>query len=273
MMFLLVVAAVLGTEITHWLRDTFLLDQEYQFFKNPNIYFLNIIIVFVAGIPIYQHEVWKDFTKAKIQKQQFELLQLAQLKTQTELAMLRAKVNPHFLYNVHNTIAGLVYTAPEKAEEMVLLLSKFFRFTLNKNSNTYNPVQEEVEIIQTYLQLQQVRFGNRLQTEIQVAEGCANELMPAFMLQPLVENAVKYSVELVPGNGKIQVRIYKANNWLVVEVADAGPDFANPLTYGFGLQSILDKLNLLYPGNYTFKLQNKPQKYVRIKLNPAAAKA
>jgi LytS/YehU family sensor histidine kinase len=273
MMALLVVAAVVGTELTLWLRATFLYNQAYNFLSNSNIYFLNIIIVFVTGIPIYQQEVWKEHTNTKIQKQQFEMLQLEQLKTQSELEMLRAKVNPHFLYNVHNAIAGLIYTAPQQAEQMVLLLSKFFRFTLNKSSNTFNTVQEEIEIIQTYLQLQQIRFGHRLQTSLHIAKDCESERVPSFILQPLVENALEYSVEQVPGEGKIEVRIFKEDNWLVLQVEDAGPDFEEPVTYGFGLKGILDKLNLLYQDNYTFTLHHKPQKYVQIRLKSAAAKA
>ncbi|QMU28805.1 sensor histidine kinase [Adhaeribacter radiodurans] len=266
MMLLLVIAAILGTELAHGLREVVLFHREFHFTNNQNIYFLNIIIVFVTGIPIYQQEVWKEHTQVRIQKQQFELLQLKQLQTQTELEMLRAKINPHFLYNVHNAIAGLIYAAPEQAEQMVLLLSKFFRFTLNKTSNTFHTVQEEVEISQTYLQLQQIRFGERLQTHWAMAPDCPNEQLPSFILQPLVENAVKYSVEQVPGPGKIAVCIYKDHDWLVLQVADEGPDFKEPLPYGFGLQSILDKLNLLYPDQYTFTLHHHPHKYVQIRL-------
>ncbi|PSR56746.1 hypothetical protein AHMF7605_26250 [Adhaeribacter arboris] len=266
MMLLLVLAAILGTELAHWLREVVLFHREFHFTQNQNIYFLNIIIVFVTGIPIYQQEVWKEHTNARIQKQQFELLQLKQLQTQTELEMLRAKINPHFLYNVHNTIAGLIYSAPGQAEQMVLLLSKFFRFTLNKTSNTFHTVQEEVEISQTYLKLQQIRFGERLQTRWDIAQNCTNEQVPSFMLQPLVENAVKYSIEQVPGPGKIDVQVFKDNEWLVLRVADEGPAYKEPLPYGFGLQSILDKLNLLYPDKYTFTLHNHPDKYVQIRL-------
>lgn len=270
MMFLLAGAAVAGTQLMHLIRDTFLFQREFHFFKDANTYFLNIIIVFVTGIPIYQHEVWKEYAQAKMEEQQFELLKLEQLKTQTELEMLRAKVNPHFLYNVHNTIAGLIHTQPDQAEQMVLLLSRFFRYVLNKNQNTFNSVPEEVEIVQTYLQLQQIRFGARMQTRLHIAPDCEQVRVPSFILQPLVENAVKYSIEQVPGTGKIEVQIFKDKGWLVIQVADAGPAFPDPLTYGFGLQGILNKLNLLYPGKYTFVLQNNPEKYVQIKLSLAA---
>ncbi|MDQ4138937.1 MAG: histidine kinase [Bacteroidota bacterium] len=266
MMFLLVGAAIWGTQLTYFIRDVFLFRREFHLFTDVNIYLLNIIIVFVTGIPIYQHEVWKEYAYAKIEAQRFELLKRQQLQTLAELEMLRAKVNPHFLYNVHNTIAGLIYTQPDKAEKMVLLLSRFFRFALNKNQNTFNTVQEEVEIVQTYLQLQQIRFGTRLQTCLHIAPDCEKEKLPSFILQPIVENAVKYSIEQVPGLGKVQVKVFRDSSWLVIKVGDASPAFPDPLTYGFGLQSILNKLNLLYPGKYTFALQNNPEKNVQIKL-------
>ncbi len=226
--------------------------------------------MFVTGIPIYQHEAWKEMAHATIESQQYELLQRQQLQTQAELDMLRAKVNPHFLYNVHNSIVGLIHTRPEQAEQMVLLLSRFFRHALNKNQSNFNTVQEEVEIAQTYLHLQQIRFGARMQTQLLIAPDCEQEPVPSFILQPLIENAVKYSVEQIPGEGKIKVQIFKDPSWLVIQVGDAGPPFTEPLHYGFGLQGILNKLNLLYPNKYTFALQNNPEKYVQIKLSRAS---
>ncbi len=264
MTLLLIVAAVSGTELARFIHDKFVFFQDFQFMGEPSIYLFTIIIVLVIGLPIYQREEWQEDTKAKFEKQQFELLKLEQLKIVSELELLRAKVNPHFLYNVHNTIAGFIHFQPDKAEQMVLLLSKFFRYTLNKNSSTYHILQEEVDIVQTYLQIQQLRFGNRMQAKLNIPKEYLHEMVPSFIIQPLVENAVKHCIEKISSEGIIEINILKEGDNIIIRVADNGPPFGKDLTFGFGLQGIINKLNLLYRDNYKFNYQNTPQKYISL---------
>lgn len=200
MIVILIAAALAGSEIT-LLEQAAVTGSKFRFLSGGGMYILNIIIVLVTGLPIYVSEEWKEIMNVKVLSQQYQLLQLEQQHTVFELELLRAKVNPHFLYNVHNSIAGLITKDPGKAEKMVLLLSRFFRLTLNKSSATFHSVADEIEIIRTYLELQHIRYGNQLHYHINANKALLHLQMPSFLLQPLVENAVKHGIERSAENG------------------------------------------------------------------------
>lgn len=263
MIMLLIAAALTGTEITVMLYGR-IAGTGYQPFSAGSIYILNMLIVMVTAIPIYISEEWKNHANARILQQQYRLLQLEQQQTVFELELLRAKINPHFLYNMHNTIAGLIPEDPAKAEELVLLLSKFFRFTLNKDSTTFHSVRDELDIITTYLHMQQIRYGDRMHYHIETAPGVQHIQLPSFILQPLVENAIKHGIETQAADGFIHVRMHTEEEKLVIVIADSGPGFPAIPGTGMGLQMVMNKLKLLYADNYTLELNNTPDKYVRL---------
>jgi len=265
MIVLLVLAALLGSELTFWLQ-TFITHAAYAPFTGGGVYVLNILVALVAGIPMYVSEEWKNTLNSRILSQQYRLLQMEQQNTLFELELLRAKINPHFLYNVHNTIAGLIPADPEKAEDMVLLLSKFFRFTLNKNSATFHTVADELDIITTYLQMQQIRFDKRMRYTINAAPETQNLQMPSFILQPLVENAVKHGIETSAANGFVDISIALQDDRIMITIADSGAAFPDAPGSGMGLQMVMNKLKLLYADDYTFELNNNPVKYAGISL-------
>jgi two-component system LytT family sensor kinase len=263
MIILLVFAALLGSEITFTLQ-ALLFDKNYQLFSGGNIYILNILVVLVTGIPIYASEEWKTVLNSKMLQQQYRLLKLEQEKTTFELELLRAKINPHFLYNVHNTIAGLISKDPVKAEEMVILLSRFFRFTLNKNSATFHSVKDELAIISTYLDMQKIRYEKRLIYTISVDPTILNLQIPSFILQPLVENAIKHGIEATVAEGTINISIKEEKERLEIAISDTGPDFSDKPDSGMGLQMVINKLKLLFNSNFKLELNNTPEKNVRI---------
>ncbi|MCF0054935.1 histidine kinase [Dyadobacter sp. CY356] len=264
MIILLILAALTGSEMMFFAQSLIWKNEHYQLFSGGNIYFLNILIVLVTGIPIYVSEEWKSLLNSQILSQQYRVLELEQQKTTFELELLRAKVNPHFLYNVHNTIAGLILKDPAKAEKMVLLLSKFFRFTLNKNSATFHAVSDETDIIRTYLDMQKIRFGDRLDYVIEADNTVLPLQIPSFILQPIVENALKHGIEKRKENGVVKVGIKLDGNEMLVTISDSGPEFSAMPGSGMGLQMVRTKLQLLYPGNFTLELNNEPEKHVRI---------
>ncbi|MEO6684371.1 MAG: histidine kinase [Dyadobacter sp.] len=264
MIVLLILAALAGSEITFFAQSFLWKNGLYKLFDGGDIYVLNILIVLVTGIPIYVSEEWKSLLNSKILNQQYRVLELEQQKTSFELELLRAKVNPHFLYNVHNTIAGLISKDPVRAEEMVLLLSKFFRFTLDKNSSTYHSITDELAIIRTYLEMQKIRFGDRMDFEISVDPNAFSVQIPSFILQPIVENAVKHGIEKSVGNGFVKVNIRFDEENMMITISDSGPEFSAIPGSGMGLQMVRSKLDLLYPENFTLELHNQPEKYVRI---------
>jgi sensor histidine kinase YesM len=261
MIILLITSAVLGSALLLVLQPLVAPD---ILFKGNSIYFLNILIVLVTGIPIYISEEWKNALNSRILNQQYRVLQLEQQQTVFELELLRAKINPHFLYNVHNTIAGLISKDPAKAEELVILLSKFFRSTLTKSSATFHPVTDELDIITTYLHMQQIRYENRMTYTIKADPEVLDLSIASFVLQPIVENAVKHGIETSTGDGYVAVNIRLEGENMSITVADSGPGFPDQPGTGLGLQMVINKLKLLYANDFKIELNNIPQKYVRL---------
>ncbi|MBB5638773.1 sensor histidine kinase YesM [Pedobacter cryoconitis] len=260
----LIIAALAGSEFTLLISSVLQSDQKYKWFNGGSIYMLNGLIVLITGIPIYVSEEWKNMLQSRISSQQYRLLQLEQQQTLFQLELLRAKINPHFLYNVHNTIAGLISKDPHKAEEMIILLSKFFRFTLNKNSADFHRVADEIEIITTYLHMQHIRYDQRMTYTIQADPGTLNLQIASFVLQPLVENAVKHGIETSAANGFIAIKITLNDKNISIKIADSGSDFSDKPGTGMGLQMVMNKLQLLYSTDFELEFNNTPEKYVRL---------
>ncbi len=149
---------------------------------------------------------------------------------------------------------------------MVMLLSKFFRFTLNKDSSTYHTVADELDIVKTYLNMQQIRYEKKLSYQIHAAAETLNLPIPSFILQPVVENAVKHGIETSIDTGVIAVNIELAGMYLQITVADSGPPFPDQPGSGAGLTMVMNKLKLLYGDEFKMELINSPEKHVRFVL-------
>jgi two-component system LytT family sensor kinase len=222
--------------------------------------------IVVGNLFFYFQQRARTYTR-KITEQEYQLLHLEQLKTRAELEALQAKINPHFLYNALNSIASLVHDEPDRAERMVVLLSKLFRYTTGMKNRYFNTVADELEMVRTYLDVEQVRFGDRLTYRIDLMDPALKEVqIPQFLLQPLVENAIKHGISKVAGPGAIILRISEEEGWLNCRIHDNGPVFPEELVAGYGLQSIQDKLKLLYGNDARLLVENKPLKEVVVQI-------
>ncbi len=227
----------------------------------------------IGNVLLYTLRQGRQLTR-KMTEQEVRLLSLDKLKTRAELDALQAKINPHFLYNALNSIASLVHDNPDKAEEMTLLLSKLFRYSTGRDGDLFASLADELEMVKTYLQVEQVRFGNRLTFSVDVADPKLVELkLPQFLLQPIVENAIKHGIAKRADAGRIDVRIYEKKRDqtdgptdLYLCVHDNGPAFSDEMGGGYGLRSIQDKLKLLYGNDARLELQNWPVKQVLIRI-------
>lgn len=195
----------------------------------------------------------------KISEQEYQLLNLEKLKTTAELGALQARINPHFLYNALNSIASLVHSDPDKAEEMTILLSKLFRYTTDRNNEYFSSIADELEIVKTYLSIEQVRFGDRLNFKIELETGLEDFQIPRLLLQPIVENAIKHGISKIAGDGKIAIKIYQKDENIILSVHDSGVLFPEEMASGYGLRSIQDKLRLIYGNDATLEIQNDAQ--------------
>jgi len=180
---------------------------------------------------------------------------LQQQVTEAELRALRAQVNPHFLFNSLNSIANLVATNPEQAETMTLRLARVFRHVLANSARPLISLHEEIEFLETYLQIEEARFGSRLQVKIAVDPAVAMEQIPSLILQPIVENALKHGLGPKPGPGHLWITAEADGNQVRLRVEDdgVGPPIgvlklngSNGRSNGVGLENVAQRLNALY---------------------------
>lgn len=202
--------------------------------------------------------------KRKFDEKELELSRLRELKTKAELDALHSKINPHFLYNALNSIADLSITDGKKGRKMTIALADLFRYSINYSNNNYSTVKDEVEMADVYLQIEKIRFEDQLNYTLSVEEGLSHFLVPRFVLQPLVENAVKHGLKATGQMTTIHLEVKRNNDKLVINVVDNGPAFPSELIPGYGVKSVYDKLDLLFPDNYEMHFTNTPVKQVSL---------
>ncbi|HYK58750.1 MAG TPA: histidine kinase [Bryobacteraceae bacterium] len=160
-----------------------------------------------------------------------------------ELRALKAQINPHFLFNSLNSITALTTSDPGRAREMCIRLAEFLRNTLGLGERESVAWHEELDLAQAYLDVEQIRFGSRLQVEMHVDEQCADCLVPPLVLQPLVENAVKHGVATMVNGGSIRVDSRLRDGQLRVTVENCfDPESPAPRRHGMGLRNVRSRL-------------------------------
>ena len=234
----------------------------YEFLQLSYI-FIGILII-ASFRSLYSYNIHKE--KELIRTNESKLSLLRELKTKAELNSLHSQINPHFLYNALNSIAGLAHENADKTEYMALSLSKLFRYSINKEKSDWTTLEEELEMVKIYLEVEKVRFDERLTYSVEIPDTLREYRIPRFTIQPLVENAVKHGIAKLIKPGKIGIVVTFENNWLTIDVYDSGPAFPDDLNPGIGLQGIYDKLEILYPDRFEMNFSNSPLKKVTIRL-------
>jgi sensor histidine kinase YesM len=172
---------------------------------------------------------------------------LESLVKETELKMLRSQINPHFLFNSLNSISSLTITDPEKARDMVVKLSEFMRYALSRKDEQPVTLQNELENLRLYLDIEKVRFGDKLTTQETIEPGCLGLKIPVLLLQPLYENAVKHGVYESTENVRIMTEV-KVNDGYIEIIISNNYDPAPSLKRGTGtgLSNVTRRLELYY---------------------------
>ncbi len=199
-----------------------------------------------------------------LQEKELEISKQKELTTKAELLALQSRINPHFLYNALNSIASLTSIDAHKAEQMSVDLAKLFRYNLNKAEDLMTTIESELEMVKLYLDIEKQRFGDRLDYQVDVPNKLMSFQIPIFLLQPLVENAIKHGVSKITEQGVIKIKIEKNDHQLFIRVFDNGPLFTDELIFGYGLQNIFDKLTLVYKDNYTIRFVYEIEKHIEI---------
>lgn len=184
-----------------------------------------------------------------LEEEMSRIADAATLHKEAELFKLRQQLQPHFLYNSLNSINALILILPEKAQEMVGKLSEFLRASVKRDAHTDIPLTEELQYIETYLAIESVRFGDRLNVvyEKQFHEDAA---IPPFILQPILENAIKFGLYGTTGKVTIKIDIAQYEGLLQIKIENPYMETSRPTSgTGFGLEGIARRLYLLYGRN------------------------
>lgn len=186
--------------------------------------------------------VYNDF-KEKLVKES----ELKSLVKESELKSLKSQINPHFLFNSLNSISSLTIISPEKAQEMVIKLSDFLRYSLSHSQEQLTSLEEELININRYLDIEKTRFGKRLHVENQIGDLCYTKSLPGLILQPLVENAIKYGLYESIEKSHIEIEC-KCNNTLLEVILrnDYDPDLISNRGEGIGISNIKRRMGIIY---------------------------
>lgn len=170
-----------------------------------------------------------------------------ELSKEAELTQLRQQLQPHFLFNSLNSINALVVSQPQKAREMVIQLSEFLRGTIRKDPQKWVSVSEELAYLRLYLDIEKVRFGHRLKINFEIEEGAESLQLPQLLIQPLLENAIKYGLYGVTEEVSINLSISKNQNYLMISISNPYDSEVAPAKgTGFGLNSVERRLFLVF---------------------------
>jgi len=183
---------------------------------------------------------------------------------QAQLAALRMQIHPHFLFNTLNSIAALLHKDVEAADRMIARLSDFLRATLNSSDKPVVTLAEEIDFLRTYLEIEKIRFQDRLIVEIQVDDAAMDAQVPNLILQPLVENAIRHGVGRSKLAGRLLIHAERSGDRLEVRIEDNGPgldpkqqpESDGGQVDGIGLVNTRNRLAKFY-GNYDFRIANK----------------
>ena len=186
--------------------------------------------------------------------------QLSAELAQAQLQALRTQLHPHFLFNTLNGIATLVHRDPEAADQMIARLSALLRLTLEGVGVQEVPLAKEIDFLTSYLEIEKVRFGDRLTVEMQIAPEVLGARTPYLILQPLVENSIRHGIAPRAQPGRIEIRAASENGFLVLEVRDNGPGLAagseTSARRGMGLSNTRSRLQKLYGEHQRFEMKN-----------------
>lgn len=205
------------------------------------------------------------FTFYKINKEKeaekIRLIQLEEQLSKTKLRALRSQLNPHFLFNTLNMISSVMYENPKSADKMISNLSELLRATLSSATIEFHSLKDEIETLNLYFEIMKARFSGKLSIVVNINTTELNAKVPWFILQPLVENSIKYCMnELKPA--EIVISSSRINEKLYLSVKDNGPGFPEDdktvMNSGVGLSNIVERLENIYGSNHSFAINNLP---------------
>jgi len=258
---IVVIAAAAFSAIETWSVATFIQPGT----RPEGVRFLGAILLTVSLLLAWSALYYSINFYIILEEQSDRLLRLEAQASNAQLAMLRYQLNPHFLFNTLNSISTLVLLKQtDRANAMLSRLSSFLRYTLVNEPTAMVTIAQEVETLKLYLEIEKMRFEDRLRAHFEIDPGCARALLPSLLLQPLIENAIKYAVTPQEGGADINIEVRRQTDRVIVNVVDTGPGADAQYTVraaqstGVGLANIRDRLAQAYGDNQRFETHSEP---------------
>ena len=221
-------------------------------------YYIDLIIASLIVLGSHALLYYDDFRAGQLEQ--------SSLKTQLAQAQLRAlkmQLHPHFLFNTLHSISSLVLEDPPKANNMIARLGDFLRLTLDHSDQQLVTLEEETEFLRCYLEIEQVRFGDRLKVAMDMDRMTLTAQVPHLILQPVVENAIQHAVASRTAQTLIRIKAHSLDGLLRLQIQDNGPGITSdgdPLTLrGVGLNNVRARLKQIYGSDFRFELSNEPE--------------
>lgn len=223
----------------------------------PLRFFINSMLIAWMAIINILWNIQQEYKENEQRKADAE-----KLAREAELYNLRQQLQPHFLFNSLNSIIALIGRKPDEARDMTFQLSDFLRGTLRKDDQQFIAFKDEMEHLLLYLEIEKVRFGHRLETQVNYPDECRDKMLPAMIVQPLVENAIKFGLYDTTENVTISIDSTCQDQLLVIEVRNPYDSINNSTRKGtgFGLRGVQRRLFLLF--GRTDLLETKSTKHI-----------
>jgi two-component system sensor histidine kinase AlgZ len=224
------------------------------FGANRTLVFFVALLLFSLAVAVHYVALAVEASQAA-SRRAFELRILAR---EAELKQLRNQIDPHFLFNSLNSISSLVTSDPRESREMCVRLADFFRRSLRLGERQQIPLAEEVELVQGYLRIEKVRFGDRLRFVVEADDESVQALVPPLLLQPLVENAVRHGIAGLVDGGTVTLLAWRRQERLHLVVEnDHDPTGAKRRGVGIGLENVRARLAVSYGGEASVRLRDR----------------
>ena len=218
-----------------------------------NVFAVLVLVLFWNAIYFTFH----FFQKSR--NQEISNLELAASNRESELKNLRSQLNPHFLFNSLNSIRALIDIDPKLAKQAVTTLSSLMRESLLLGKENLVPLSSELKIAKSYLDLEKIRFEERLTVNWEIDESLEYFEIPPFSLQMMIENAIKHGISNLKHGGEVKVRAYRENNAVCIEVINTG-DLKSVTDLGVGVENVKKRLALQFGDAASFHLKEQNQK-------------
>jgi two-component system, LytTR family, sensor histidine kinase AlgZ len=222
-------------------------------------------IVYVAGSLVYLMSIAFQYVviaQEAARAVELRAVETSMLARDAELRALRAQINPHFLFNSLNSISALTSIDPARAREMCLLLSDFLRLTLGMGEKHVIRFSEELDLLEKFMAIEKVRFGERLHMEENIQEEAKRCQIPALLLQPLLENAVSHGIASMADGGQIRLQAQVRDGRLGIVVENDRDDEAPPRRKsGVGLKNVRNRLEARYGKDATFRIEPSEERF------------